>query len=296
VGDWNWRWMFISGVIPSVAFLLILFKAPETPRYLIKCGRKAEAAAILTRIHGSDNVEVECTQIGASMAEKEAEWGELLKPASRRVLGVSIVLAILVHVSGINTIIDYAPRIFQAAGWRIDIALLSTFALGVMNLVCTVGSFWVIDRFGRRPCYIVGSLGMAVALGCLTVAAFTGSFAGALVLGPILVYLAFFACCIGPVFWTLLPEVLPNRIRGRALAIPVLTQWLANAMVVLLFPWAFGWVGKAGTFGFLAAMSVLQGVFAWRYLPETRGRTLEEIERFWESPRGTVNSDDGKPH
>ena len=280
-GDWNWRWMFFTGVIPSAAFFLVVLNAPETPRYLLRRARTTEAMTILTRIHGIQCAQAECVQITASVAEKRAAWSELLRPGSRRALSVSVVLAVLIHASGINTVIDYSPRIFQSAGWKIDVALFSTFIIGVINLICTVGSFWVIDRYGRKPSYIIGSFGMTASLGCLMVAALVDHFTGAIVLGLILVYLSFFASCIGPVFWTLLPEIFPNRIRGRAMALPVLTQWLANAVVVLLFPWGFSWLGKVGTFGFLAAMSLLQGIFAWRFLPETKGRTLEEIEQYW---------------
>src|SRR5208283_3814398 len=141
--------------------------------------------------------------------------------------------------------------------------------------------FWMIDRYGRKPLYIVGSLGMALALAILTGAALLGRFQGAVVLAFILMYLAFFASCIGPVFWTLVPEIFPNRIRGKAMTVPVLTQWVANAVVVLFFPLAFHQVGKAITFGFLGVMSVAQAVFTWFFVPETKNKPLEEIEEFW---------------
>lgn len=281
VGDWNWRWMFISGAIPSVIFFLLVWRAPESPRYLVKAGRPDEALRIITRISGTESAQKEFAEISASLAGRQGAWRELLKPGTRRALGVGVVLAILVHVSGINTVIDYAPRIFQSAGWKMDVALFSTFIIGVCSVIFTLISFWVIDRYGRKPPYIVGSLGMALALGGLVVAALTGNFTGAKVLALILIYLAFFMSCIGPVFWTLLSEIFPNQVRGEAMAVPVLTQWLANAFVVLFFPVAFSWAGKAGTFGFLAAMSLLQAAFMWRFVPETKGRTLEEIEDFW---------------
>jgi MFS transporter, SP family, arabinose:H+ symporter len=280
-GDWNWRWMFISGAVPSIVFFLLMWRAPETPRYLVKAGKKAEALSILTRIEGKGPAEVECAEIAASLAGKTAAWADLNAPGTRRAVRVSFVLAILIQVSGVNTVIDYAPRIFQSAGWTIDSALLSTFFVGTINLVFTLGSFWVIDRIGRKPCYIVGSIGMAVALSGLFVAVLTGQFTGVKVLVCVLLYLAFFASCIGPVFWTLVPEIFPNRVRGEAMTVPVLTQWLANAVVVLFFPWVFSEVGKAVTFGFLALMCICQALFTWRFLPETKGRTLEEIEGFW---------------
>jgi len=284
-GDWNWRWMFISGAIPAVAFFFLVLRAPETPRYLVKVGRPAEALAILTRIGGAENAEMEIAEISASLTGKRAAWGELMKPGIRRALAVSFVLAILVQASGINTIVDYAPRIFQSAGWKIDVALFSTFLIGIFNVIFTVSAFWIIDRYGRKPCYIVGSLGMTAALAGLVAVAVAGHFTGAKVLAMILVYLAFFTSCIGPVFWTLMPEIFPNRVRGEAMTLPVLTQWLANAGVVLFFPLAVTKMGNATTFGFLAAMCLAQALFTWRFLPETKGRTLEEIEGFWTRSR-----------
>ncbi len=146
VGDWNWRWMFISGAIPSAAFFILVLRAPETPRYLIKIGRPAEALAILTRISGAENAAAQGAEITASLTDKRAAWGELMKPGIRRALGVSFVLAILVQASGINTIVDYAPRIFQSAGWKIDAALLSTFVIGIVSFLFTLGAFSIIDR------------------------------------------------------------------------------------------------------------------------------------------------------
>src|ERR1035441_4608706 len=130
---------------------------------------------------------------------------------------VGFVLAILIHVSGINTIIDYSPIIFRSAGWKIDAALFSTFVIGGINFLFTLISFWTIDRYGRKPLYIIGSLGMTAALLGLATAEAVGRFQGGLVLGFIGLYIAFFASCIGPVFWTLVPEIFPNRVRGKAM-------------------------------------------------------------------------------
>jgi SP family arabinose:H+ symporter-like MFS transporter len=215
-----------------------------------------------------------------------------MRPGVRRALLVSAGLAILIHVSGINTIVDYAPAIFQSAGWRVDGALASTFIVGLTEFLFTIVSFWVIDRYGRKPLYIVGSLGMALSLLMLTATVMAGRFHGTLVLVLILTYLAFFASCIGPVFWTLVPEIFPNDVRGMAMTVPVLIQWVANAIVVLLFPYAFHVIGKTFTFSFLAAMALGQGIFAWLFVPETKNKRLEEIEEYWTNPRQTAA---GKP-
>lgn len=288
-GPANWRWMFLTGVIPSVVFYVLLVRAPETPRYLCMAGRPREAFLILERIGGRETAQNELAEIQASLAGPARRgWRDLLKPGIRRAVWVGFCLAILVHVSGINTIIDYAPAIFKSAGWKIDAALLSTFVMGVTNFAFTLVSFWVIDRYGRKPVYITGSLGMTVALALLTLAALTGNFQGLLVPALVMVYLAFFASCIGPVFWTLMAEIYPNDIRGAAMSIPVLTQWVANALVVLFFPLAFNQLGKAATFGFLAAMSLLQAVFTWLWVPETKNATLEQIEQVWMETEGAA--------
>jgi sugar porter (SP) family MFS transporter len=280
-GAANWRWMFITGVVPSVLFFILLRRAPETPRYLFLAGREREGLAILERIAGRESAESEAIEIRASLANKHSAWQDLLRPGIRRAVLAGFVLGILVHVSGVNTIIDYAPAILRSAGWKLDAALFSTFIVGVNNLLFTLVSFWVIDRFGRRPLYIVGSLGMATALILLAATVTAGRFQGTVVLVLILGYLAFFASCIGPVFWTLVSEIFPNHIRGTAMAVPVLTQWVANAVVVLFFPFAFNQIGKAVTFGFLATMAIAQAFITWRWIPETKNKTLEEIETAW---------------
>lgn len=281
VGPANWRWMFITGVVPSILFFAMLLVVPETPRYLFMAGKEQQGFAILERIAGRESAEFEAKEIRASLHKKRNAWMDLLQPGIRRAVFIGFCLAVLVHVSGINTIIDYAPAILRAAGWKIDAALFSTFIIGITNLVFTCVSFWVIDRYGRKPLYIIGSLGMTAALILLLSVVLTKHFQSAIVLVYILAYLAFFSSCIGPVFWTLVAEIFPNDLRGTAMVVPVLTQWIANAIVVLLFPLAFNQIGKAITFGFLAAMSLTQAVFTWFYVPETKNKPLEEIEEYW---------------
>jgi SP family arabinose:H+ symporter-like MFS transporter len=282
IGPDNWRWMFGTGVIPSVIFLGLLWRAPETPRFLFMAGRRDEARGVMERI-GDSQYEVSSAS-AATATTTRRNWRDIFQPGVRRAVSVGFWLAILIHFSGINTVIDYAPMIFQSAGWQLDAALLSTFVVGLANFLFTLVSFWTIDRYGRRPLYIAGSLGMAAALAALTISVILGHFTGPLALVLILAYLAFFASCIGPVFWTLVPEILPTHVRGTAMIVPVLTQWVANAIVVLLFPAALNRLGQAPTFAILGAVSLAQALFTWRFVPETRNRTLEEIQEFWSRP------------
>jgi sugar porter (SP) family MFS transporter len=284
IGPDNWRWMFITGAIPAFLFFVLLLRAPETPRYLVMAGKQQKAFSLLERIAGRERAEFEMSEIVASLSDKRNGWRDLWADSGiQRAVVVSFFLAILIHVSGINTIIDYAPAIFKSAGWKMDAALFSTFIVGLTNFAFTVISFWMIDRFGRKPLYIAGSLGMAGALALLTLISQMGRFQGGTVLTLILIYLAFFASCIGPVFWTLVPEIFPNHIRGTAMTVPVLSQWIANAVVVLFFPLAFNQIGKSVTFAFLAIMSVAQAIFTCRFVPETKNKPLEEIEEYWKS-------------
>lgn len=292
-GTDNWRWMFLTGVIPSLAFFLLIMLAPETPRFLAITGRYEDAFRILERISGPEQAAIEIAEIRAAMVEERPHWGSMLRPGVRRALLVSSCLAILIHVSGINTIVDYAPTIFESAGWHRDGALASTLLVGLTQLVFTILSLWIIDRFGRKPLYIVGSIGMMASVASLALAVYLGSFHGILVLVFILIYLAFFAACIGPVFWTLVPEIFPNDVRGAAMTVPVLLQWLANAAVVLLFPLVFHRAGKTFTFSFLALMSLAQGIFTWLSVPETKNTPLEEIEMYWTGVRGPRMTDAG---
>jgi SP family arabinose:H+ symporter-like MFS transporter len=280
-GPDNWRWMFLTGVVPSAVFLVCIALAPETPRYMAMKGQLHEAFLLIERISGTQSAHDQLSEIAATMHKESQTWHKLRRPGVRRALWASAALAVLIQVSGINTIVDYAPAIFQSAGWKVSGALASTIVVGLTEFVFTIVSFWVIDKYGRKPLYLVGSLGMALSLLLLMVTVMAGRFQGPLVLALILTYLAFFCACIGPVFWTLIPEIFPNDVRGVAMTFPVLIQWVANAVVVLFFPYAFHVIGKAITFGFLALMAVAQGLVSWLYVPETKNKRLEEIEEYW---------------
>jgi len=280
--DDNWRWMFATGVIPSVLFFIGLFFIPESPRWLYTVGRKEESLRVLTRIGGSSLAEAEIVEIAASLNGDTSSVSirELLRPSSRKVLLVGFFLSILVQISGINTIVDYAPKILLAAGVEIKNALLQTSLLGLINFIFTFVAILFIDKVGRRMLYLIGSMGMAVTLVLLAIS-FYLKMDGIFTLVCIMLFLAFFSSCIGPVFWTLVSEIFPNRIRGKALAFASFTQWIFNFLVVLLFPHFLESVGGATTFLFLALMSFVQYLFTYFYVPETKGKSLEEIEHLW---------------
>jgi len=281
IGDSNWRWMFATGAIPSVLFLLMLFMVSETPRYLYKIGEKDKAIAVLKQIGGETHALAEMKEIEESMKEASQGFRYLFHPSLRKVLFVSFGLAVLVQLSGINTIIDYAPKIFVSAGWKLDAGLFATFGLGIVNFVFTWVSILIVDKVGRRPLYIIGSSGMSVTLLGLTILGFTGNFTGLPVMILIMMFLMFFASCIGPVFWTYVSEIFPNRIRGTAMSVPVFTQWIFNALVVLVFPSMLSKLNAGITFGILFIFALGQLLFTTRFMKETKGKSLEEIENQW---------------
>ena len=278
----NWRWMFATGVVPSVIFFTGLFFIPESPRWLYKAGRKEDSLKVLTRIGGESLARGEIDEIARSLDNNSApvSGGELFRPAARKVMVVGFLLAVLVQVSGINTVIDYAPKILLAAGVEIKNALLQTSLIGLINFIFTFVAILFIDKVGRRRLYLIGSMGMAVTLVMLAVSFFM-KMEGFFTLVCIILFISFFSSCIGPVFWTLISEIYPNRIRGKALAFASFTQWIFNFLVVLLFPHFLASVGGTATFLFLALMSLLQWLFTYMYVPETKGKSLEEIEHLW---------------
>jgi SP family arabinose:H+ symporter-like MFS transporter len=281
IGTDNWRWMFATGVIPSTLFLLMLFFVSETPRFLYLKGKTKEALAVLERIGGKQLALQEMEEIEKSIHGEPVSFKMLLDPSLRKVLFVGFGLAVLIQLSGINTIIDYAPKIFASAGWKLDAGLFATFGIGLVNFVSTWVSILIIDRFGRRPLYIIGSSGMTVALIGLTIAGFIGQFSGLTVLILIVMFVIFFSACVGPVFWTYMSEIFPNRIRGTAMSVPVFSQWVFNAIVVLAFPAMLKHLSTFITFGILAAFALSQLLFTIKYMKETKGKSLEEIEGMW---------------
>jgi sugar porter (SP) family MFS transporter len=280
--DNNWRWMFATGIIPSVLFFVGLFFIPESPRWLYKAGRQAESLKVLIRIGGESLAKVEIQEIAESLKENSGtvSAGEIFKPAVRKVMITGFLLAVFVQISGINTVIDYAPKILLAAGVEINNALLQTSLVGFINFIFTFVAILFIDKLGRRSLYLIGTMGMVVTLIMLAIS-FYLKMEGIFTLICILLFIAFFASCIGPVFWTLLSEIFPNKIRGKALAFASFTQWIFNFLVVLLFPHFLASLGGAKTFLFLAVMAFLQWLFTYLYIPETKGKSLEEIEHMW---------------
>jgi SP family arabinose:H+ symporter-like MFS transporter len=280
--DQNWRWMFASGTFPSVLFFILLFFVPESPRFLYKIGKNENAFEILKKLGGETNALYEIGQIKESLSNisKRAGFSQLFTTGTRRAVLLGFLLAIFVQITGINTVIDYAPKILIQVGFEIKSVLLQNFLIGFLNFLCTFIAIWLIDKAGRKRLYLIGTAGMAITLTLISLS-FMLQMSGRITLICIMGFILFFASFIGPVFWTLVSEIFPNAVRGTAVAFASLTQWIFNFLVVLLFPHIFQSTGGAFTFGFLAAMCILQLMVTWFLVPETKGKTLEEIEKGW---------------
>lgn len=277
----GWRWMFFSGVIPAFIFFVLLFLVPETPRYLAMKGRHDEALKVLEKIGGKEEAPLVLASIKGTLHETNRPWlsyGAL-------VIIIGLLLSVFQQFVGINVVLYYAGNIFRNMGASTDSSLLQTIIVGIVNLVFTVLAIFTVDKFGRKPLMIIGSIGMAVSMLALGLSFyFNQQGVGALIF--MLIYTAAFAMSWGPVCWVLLAEIFPNSIRG-ALSIAVAIQWIANWVVSFTFPMMNDNVHLVEKFhhGFsywiYAVMSVLSAIFIWKLVPETKGKTLEEIEGFW---------------
>jgi len=291
---WNvalgWRWMVGSETLPALIFLLLLLGVPESPRWLLKQRRDEEAASILARVGGEDHARREIPTIQRALAQETGSLGQLLHPGMRRAFAIGLVLAILQQVTGINVFMYYAPEIFKQLGSGTSAALLQTIVVGTFNLAFTVVAIKTVDRLGRKPLMTIGAAGMGVSLFAISGAAFSGD-PGLWVLIFILAYIASFAMSLGPVVWVVIAEIFPTRIRGRAMGIATLMLWAANYLVSQTFPilnehpWLVEHFHHAFPFWLYGAMCVVTVLFVWRLVPETKGKSLEDIERLWEVQR-----------
>ena len=278
INEIGWRWMFASEAIPAFLFLILLFWVPETPRYLAINNQSDKALNILTRINGAQIAKKVLADIQQSVhvtTSNVMAYGKL-------VVVVGILLSVFQQFVGINVVLYYAPRIFESmAGSSKDISMLQTVVMGIVNIIFTVVAIVTVDKFGRKPLLIIGSIGMA--LGMLAIG--TMSYLKIIGLGTlvfIIIYSASFMMSWGPICWVLISEIFPNNIRGKAVAIAVAAQWIANFVVSSTFPFLIG-VNEPFTYYLYGAMSILSAFFVWKMVPETKGKTLEEMEKLWKS-------------
>jgi SP family galactose:H+ symporter-like MFS transporter len=281
----GWRWMLGLAVAPALVFGTGMFFLPETPRWLIRGGHHEVAHRVLVRIRGPSDVNVEIEEIKASLAQQaeSGHWTDLLLRQVRPALVVGLGLAVFQQITGINTVIYYAPRILQAAGFNsASGAILATVGVGIVNVAMTILAMFLVDRAGRRPLLLVGIAGMIVTLGVLGLGfRYPSGHLAWIAVICLMGYVASFAISLGPIFWLLIAEIYPLKIRGLAEGTAATFNWASNLIVSLTFLTLVEKLGASSTFFLYALASVLSWFFAYHFVPETKGRTLEQIEAFW---------------
>ena len=283
----GWRWMLGLAVVPALVFGTGMFFLPETPRWLIRGGHHEVAQRVLVRIREPSDVNVEIEEIKASLAQQaeSGHWTDLLRRQVRPALVVGLGLAIFQQITGINTVIYYAPRILQSAGFNsASGAILATVGVGVVNVGMTIVAMFLVDRAGRRPLLLVGIAGMIITLGALGLSFRISNPSGQLAWISVIClmgYVASFAISLGPIFWLLIAEIYPLKIRGLAEGTAATFNWASNLIVSLTFLTLVEKLGASSTFLLYAVASVASWVFAYCFVPETKGRSLEQIEAFW---------------
>jgi len=280
-GQQGWRWMFGLTAVPAALFFAGMVLVPESPRWLAKNGRGDRARAILARIGGRAYAEAAIGEIGLSLLSEEGRRvraGELLEPRMRKVLVLGVVLAVFQQWCGINVIFNYADEIFRAAGYDISSVLKNIAWTGSVNLVFTFVALGTVDRRGRRPLMLLGAGGLALVYTALG-ACYASGVKGLPMLLLVLAAIGCYAMSLAPVTWVIISEIFPNRIRGAAMSAAVASLWIACFVLTDTFPMLNARLGPAGTFWLYAAICVAGYLFILAKLPETKGRTLEELER-----------------
>lgn len=281
----GWRYMFASEVIPAALFLVLLFTVPETPRWLVLRGRNEEAYALLNALNKGAKSDVEHQWQEIQSSFKQRNNSAIIAGGFMGVLVIGIMLSVLQQVTGINVFLYYAPTILKGfSNSSIDIALLQTILVGAVNLSFTVVAILTVDKFGRRPLMMIGASLMAVSMIAIGTAAYMNAIGGYLLVF-VLLYIGAFALSLGPVVWVLLSEIFPNNIRSKALSIAVFAQWAANFFVSQTFPMMndpesriYQTFNGGFPFWLYGIMGIFTIYFIYRWVPETKGRSLEELE------------------
>jgi sugar porter (SP) family MFS transporter len=278
----NWRLMFGLAVIPAAALFVGMLFQKESPHWLIRQGREDEARHVLRRVRDESDIDAEIREV-REVSQREGSYRDLISPRVRPLLLVGVLLAVFQQITGINTVIYYAPTLLQGAGLGNNAALLANVVNGAVNVGMTIVAIWLLDKVGRRPLLLSGTAGMAVgmiivALSFLGGSQLHGTLAIVAIIG-LLVYTGSFAIGLGPVFWLLIAEIYPLRIRGAAMSVASMANWAANFVVTVSFLTLLSAISGVGVFFLFGFLTLVALAYFWRKVPETKGRSLQEIER-----------------
>jgi SP family arabinose:H+ symporter-like MFS transporter len=276
-----WRGMLGMEAIPALSFFILIFFIPRSPRWLIVKGQKEKARRILTWLAGEEVAKREITEIEETVALEGGSWKLLLEPGIKMAVFIGVALAVLQQFTGIDAIIYYGPRIFEEAGFALSEALGSQVVIGIINVTFTVIAIFTIDTLGRKRLLLTGTFGMFLSVLFIGFLFFIGKAQGMLLLSLVLIFIACFAFSLGPVVWVILSEIYPTRIRGRAMSIATVAVWVGTSIIGQMIPLSLDNLGPHITFWIFAFFCLPTLYIGWRLLPETKGRTLEDIERYW---------------
>jgi SP family arabinose:H+ symporter-like MFS transporter len=281
-GQLGWRWMFGVTTIPSVLFFISMFAVPESPRWLAKNGAQDAARRVLSRIGGDAYATQALVEIQATVANdaNRVDLRSLLDRRLRKALLLGVGLAVLQQWCGINVIFNYAEEVFSAAGYSVSDILFNIVVTGAVNLVFTFVAIGFVDRYGRRVLMLTGAAGLAISYTCLGALYYAHS-RGVHMLVLVVVAIACYAMSLAPVTWVVISEIFPNRVRGAAMSVAITALWLASFVLTYTFPLFNHALGAAWTFWIYAMVCVAGFVFIKARLPETKGKTLEQIEGLW---------------
>lgn len=279
-GESSWRWMLGIQAFPSLIFYILLFFVPESPRWLIlHRNKKDEALTILKKVNPIGYQQDYENIITANQTSTPQHNETLLQKKYSLPIMLAVLFAMFNQVSGINAIIYYAPRIFEMAGFGVHTSLLSSVGVGLVNFTFTLIAINFIDKVGRRTLMFVGSLGLIVSLALVSYTFYSNDFSGYAISIYLMLYIAFFAFSQGAVIWVFISEIFPNEVRAKGQTLGSFTHWIMAAIIAFAFPYFAEKLGGGITFSFFTAMMVLQLLFVWKLMPETKGKSLEQIEK-----------------